>query len=64
MECKRTDNSSRCPCLSTGCDNHGVCCDCLASHLAKKTLPRCCFGADESKAKDRSFANFARVWNL
>ncbi len=63
MECKKVQNEATCPCTAVGCGNHGICCQCLASHLAKKGLPRCCF-PDAESAKDRSFASFAKAWSV
>jgi len=64
MECKKERNESLCTCTYAGCDNHAVCCDCLHSHLKNKQLPGCCFPPEAEKTYDRSFAAFARAWNL
>ncbi|MHC5119300.1 MAG: DUF6485 family protein, partial [Planctomycetota bacterium] len=47
-----------------GCSRKGVCCDCLQYHLRSKQLPGCCFPDDVEKTYDRSFAAFAKAWNL
>ena len=41
MECKVESNKDLCACASETCENRGICCDCLRSHLAKKSLPVC-----------------------
>jgi hypothetical protein len=41
MECKKTENKKTCTCPSESCDNHGVCCDCIKAHFARKSLPMC-----------------------
>ncbi|MDD4889042.1 MAG: DUF6485 family protein [Phycisphaerae bacterium] len=64
MECRRETNSAKCPCQAKSCENRGLCCDCLASHLGRKSLPRCFFPADPVKPPDRSFQGFAKAWNL
>ncbi len=63
MECKKSENLKRCNC-SAGCDKKGVCCDCLAYHLAQRQLPGCCFPPEAEKTWDRSFRNFAKAWKL
>ncbi len=64
MECKVKQNAVNCACTYTSCGKRGVCCDCIASHLAGKELPGCCFPPDAERTYDRSFANFAKAWNL
>lgn len=62
MDCKKTQNAAKCPCPSQTCGRRGACCDCISGHLAKQTLPACCFPAD--KSKDRTFTGFAKAWGL
>jgi len=64
MECKKDRNLKFCNCSYPGCSNKGICCDCLQSHLKSRQLPACCFPSDVEKTYDRSFAAFARAWNL
>jgi len=64
MECKKKTNAEKCTCSQTGCENRGLCCQCLAKHLAKRQLPGCCFPTEAEKSYDRSFANFAKAWKL
>jgi len=64
MECKKKRNDGFCTCTYPGCENHGICCDCLQSHLKNKQLPACCFPPEVEKTYDRSFASFAKAWNL
>lgn len=63
MECKKNENKSFCSC-TYNCGKKGMCCDCLQYHLAMKQLPGCCFPPEAEKTYDRSFANFAKAWNL
>ena len=64
MECKQTQNAANCACTYATCGKRGLCCECIASHLANKELPGCCFPPEAEKSYDRSFANFAKVWAL
>ena len=34
-------NEKSCPCPKTDCGNRGICCDCLAAHLGRDTVPTC-----------------------
>jgi len=63
MECKKEVNAKKCNCSYAGCPRHGVCCDCLSYHLAKRQLPGCCFPDDAERTYDRSFTHFARLVN-
>ena len=64
MECKKVQNETKCPCTSTGCERHGVCCQCLSYHLAAKSLPRCCFPTEPATPPSRSFEAFAKAWGI
>ncbi len=64
MECKKQANAENCGCTYMSCGKRGVCCDCIASHLARKELPGCCFPPEAEKTYDRSFEAFARAWKL
>ena len=64
MECKKQSNLDKCTCTYTSCDKQGVCCDCLEYHLASRQLPGCCFPPEVEKTYDRSFAAFAKAWEL
>jgi hypothetical protein len=63
MECKKEQNLKRCNCTYS-CEKKGVCCDCIAYHLAMRQLPACCFPDEVEKTYDRSFKAFAKAWNL
>jgi hypothetical protein len=63
MECKKPANDAKCPCKSADCPRHGVCCECLSAHLARQSLPRCCFPA-EPEPTGRSFEAFAKAWKV
>jgi hypothetical protein len=64
MECKQAENLERCGCTYTSCERRGLCCECIASHLAKQQLPGCCFPPEAEKTYDRSFRAFAKAWSL
>ena len=34
-------NEQDCPCPKVDCDNHGICCECIANHRAKGNKPAC-----------------------
>ena len=60
MECKKQENLKNCNCTYS-CKKKGICCECIAYHLARKELPACCFPADVEKTYDRSFEKFAEL---
>jgi len=60
MKCKKEANIKKCPCTYEHCDKKGICCECIAYHLARNELPACCFSEEAEKTYDRSFENFAR----
>jgi len=64
MECNKPENLMRCTCTYEGCSRKGLCCECLAYHLASRQLPGCCFPTDVEATYDRSFRAFARAWRL
>jgi len=64
MECNKQKNLDKCGCTYTACDRRGVCCECVQHHLPKKQLPGCFFPPAAEKTYDRSFAAFAKAWNL
>lgn len=61
MNCKKEDNARRCNCSYEPCSKKGVCCDCIAYHVAARQLPACCFSAAAERTYDRSFEHFARL---
>lgn len=64
MECKKERNMDFCTCTYNTCTRKGVCCECLQYHLKKKQLPGCCFPEKFENTYDRSFATFAKAWDL
>ncbi|NLX05630.1 MAG: cytosolic protein [Phycisphaerae bacterium] len=34
-------NKANCTCPGTDCENHGICCQCIATHAAGNSLPNC-----------------------
>ncbi len=64
MECNKARNMKRCTCTYASCEKKGVCCECLAFHLASNELPGCCFPPAAERTYDRSFKAFARAWKL
>ena len=61
MDCKKDTNLKRCNCTYSGCPRQGICCDCIAYHLAKRQLPACCFPPEAERTYDRSFEHFAKL---
>ena len=65
MECNKAANiDERCTCTYDGCSRKGLCCECLAYHLASRQLPGCCFPPEVEATYDRSFKAFTRAWKL
>jgi len=64
MECNQHQNLQQCTCTYSSCDKRGMCCECIQYHLKMKQLPGCCFPPEVEKTYDRSFAAFARAWEL
>ena len=64
MECRKSENARECACTYTSCEKRGLCCECIASHLAQKQLPGCCFPPEAERTYDRSFKAFAKAWKL
>lgn len=60
-ECKQMQNKQWCGCTYTSCGNHGICCDCIRSHLKKGQLPGCAFPPDVEATYDRSIENFVKT---
>ncbi|MDD3587115.1 MAG: DUF6485 family protein [Thermoguttaceae bacterium] len=63
MECKKTENLTRCTCTATSCERRGMCCECVAHHLAKRQVPGCFFDTEGEKTWNRSFEHFAKLVN-
>lgn len=64
MECKQPANLEKCPCTSDTCERRGYCCECLSNHLARQTLPACCFPNGVFEGFGRSFEGFAKAWKI
>lgn len=58
MECKKEQNKENCNCTYGGCPRHGVCCECIAYHKARKELPACMFSSEAEATYDRSIQKF------
>ena len=63
MECKQEQNAKHCNCSYSGCPRHGVCCDCISYHLARRELPACTFPDSVEKTWDRSFEKFIQTYS-
>ena len=64
-DCSKKDkNLDFCTCTYTSCERQGACCDCIQYHLKSRQLPGCCFPPEAEKTYDRSFAAFAKAWDL
>ncbi|HHQ45585.1 MAG TPA: cytosolic protein [Candidatus Altiarchaeales archaeon] len=61
MDCKKTENLSRCNCKYEPCERKGLCCECLAYHLRSRELPACAFPNNVEKNHDRRFERFAKL---
>jgi hypothetical protein len=41
-ECTKAErNRRKCTCSNTGCERHGICCECIAAHRESGSLPSC-----------------------
>jgi hypothetical protein len=63
MDCKREINQQSCTCAAVTCGSRGLCCECLANHLAGQSLPACCFPGGKADF-GRSFKGFAKSHGL
>ncbi len=63
MECKREDNLAECTCTAVGCNNRGICCECVRHHRDNGEIPGCFFSAAGERSYDRSIENFVRLYN-
>ena len=61
MDCRKTQNASRCACSYEPCSRKGVCCDCVSYHLRNREIPGGFFPKDAERTYDRSFENFAKL---
>ena len=43
-------NMQMCPCTNDGCDNHGICCECLQAHAASDSISACMRGVKRDPA--------------
>jgi len=60
-ECKKDKNLKKCNCTWEPCSRKGLCCECLAYHLASNELPACVFPPDVERTYDRSFERFIKT---
>ncbi|HPP67119.1 MAG TPA: DUF6485 family protein [bacterium] len=64
MKCSNRDiNLKRCVCTYPYCQNHALCCECVAYHRKNGEIPGCFFPPEEEKTYDRSIHNFIKAWN-
>ncbi len=61
MECREKINAERCTCTYEGCQNHGICCRCIANHRDHGELPACYFPPEVERTYDRSIARFIKT---
>jgi hypothetical protein len=61
MDCKKDKNRKKCNCTYEPCPRKGLCCECLAYHLASDELPACAFPDDVERTYDRSFQRFVQL---
>lgn len=62
MECSRTESKGGCACTYEPCSRKGICCQCIAYHLASEELPACAFPPEVEKTYNRSFRAFVSVY--
>ena len=62
MECNKAQNAANCTCTYEPCPRKGVCCECIAYHLAMNELPGCVFPPEVERTYDRSFARFVQTY--
>lgn len=60
MDCKKEKNEKHCTCTYKSCPHHGICCDCVRSHLSKGEFPGCFFTEEGEKTWDRSWKNLTK----
>ncbi len=63
MDCNQSKNLQKCSCTYQPCSRKGICCECIAYHLANRELPGCAFPKAAEATFDRSFEHFARLVN-
>ncbi len=61
MECKKEEHLKGCCCTYESCSRKGLCCECVAYHLAHNELPACAFPPEVERTYDRSFARFVKI---
>jgi hypothetical protein len=61
MECKKEEHLKDCCCTYESCSRKGLCCECVAYHLAHNELPACAFPPEVERTYDRSFARFVKI---
>ena len=58
VECKVSQNKTRCNCSYESCAKKGICCECIRSHWTSGQFPACFFPSDVEKTYDRSIERF------
>lgn len=58
MQCNQEENKANCSCTYEPCSRKGICCQCIAYHLANKELPACAFPPQVERTYNRSFKAF------
>jgi hypothetical protein len=61
LECNKEKNLQKCNCTYEPCSRKGLCCECIAYHLASNELPACCFPDSVERTYDRSFRKFIEI---
>ncbi|MBF0495227.1 MAG: cytosolic protein [Deltaproteobacteria bacterium] len=54
-------NTKSCNCSYSGCEKHGLCCQCLSYHRSRRELPACYFPDEVEKTYDRSIRKFIEI---
>jgi hypothetical protein len=62
MDCKKEKNLKKCNCTANGCNNKGICCDCITYHRKARQLPACYFPDEAEKTYNRSVEYFFELY--
>ncbi|RPJ05450.1 MAG: hypothetical protein EHM28_12085 [Spirochaetaceae bacterium] len=61
MQCNNNaKNRAVCNCTYSGCQRHGVCCECIHYHRNMGELPACYFGREQERTYNRSISWFVK----
>jgi len=61
-KCPNLNSNIKCNCSYSGCEKHGLCCQCIQYHRKRNEIPACFFPPEVEKTWDRSFKKFIETW--